>query len=101
MSIRQMLWSDMPLKFWESLTAGKPLVTTIEETLISNIHGLISTARNTYEFVNAIDFVINNDMSKKIQMGIELASENTWPLRVEEMERIIDEHRIGKIGIDA
>ena len=98
-SFEQANWINM-LKAWETMASGKVLVSSINRVDNPAVRKLILVADSSDDFIKNIDFVINNDLSKQIDEGIELARLNTWPIRVDKMEKTIEKYWIRKTQVD-
>lgn len=78
-----------PLKFFEYLASGKPVVTlglpALEKYSDYNVY-----TSDFSEFVQKIKYYLNNnDTSDEIERRIQLAKANTWGSKVTKMEEII------------
>ena len=83
----------MPIKFFEYLATGKPVVSTsIPE--IARFGDLIDTAASMEEFGMAIERRLANDPPAKRDYRIELAKANSWETRIREiLERLEETYR--------
>lgn len=84
-------YADQPLKMWEYLAAGKPIV-AVDQGCDYGLNEFIKFAKSNEGFVKAIEesLSINNDIELINKRKI-FARENSWDQRVEQMMRIIDE----------
>lgn len=81
-----------PLKFLEYLAAGKPVVSTaIDELVSGGFSDLISIAEDSEEFVSLIRKHLNADDPMERLRRIEYARENTWEKRADRIMRLIRE----------
>jgi teichuronic acid biosynthesis glycosyltransferase TuaH len=81
-----------PLKLFEYLGAGKPVVSTdFNLDLKSFTDNLVSYCSNADTFSTSIKQALNNDTPALKQMRIELAGHHTWEKRTEEFEKIIEQ----------
>ncbi len=82
-----------PTKLNEYLAMGKPVVSTdlpeINEFNNKN-KNIISIGKNFPEFLEAIDKELNSDNPEAINLRIEAAKKNSWPVRIEEMSSLIN-----------
>ncbi len=79
-----------PVKLYEYLAAGKPVLTTaLPEVFKFSDH--VAIANNKEEFVTLAAQEIVNDNSQKIQSRMMLAFANSWDLRFKQMLEIISE----------
>ncbi|MBF0278517.1 MAG: glycosyltransferase [SAR324 cluster bacterium] len=85
--------SMFPLKFFEYLAAGVPVVTTALPAL-DDYRNICSWCSDHEEFIEAISRALEMDpeLSRRVEQGIQLARENTWDKRVESMLRILDDY---------
>ncbi len=83
--------SMFPLKFFEYLAAGVPLVTTALPAL-DDYRNSCSWCVTKEEFIASIARVLTKDQEllERVEQGIQLARENTWDKRVESMLAILD-----------
>jgi glycosyltransferase involved in cell wall biosynthesis len=82
-----------PKKFYEYLAFGKPIVATMMPELERyEAEGILVRASDVNSFVSSlkkmIDFSNNSEFKKK---RLELAKENTWQKRYEEINKLIQE----------
>ena len=98
-SFHQVSWID-PLKALECMAMGKILITTIECVKNSEIQETLLKADTEDDFIKAINLVLNSDFSKQTAESIQFAKRNTWPIRVSEIEKIINEYWMRKNQIN-
>jgi glycosyltransferase involved in cell wall biosynthesis len=80
-----------PLKLFEYLGAGKPIVATDFNPDLNNFtEGLVSYCSNAATFSFAIKEALLNDSQQLKEKRIKLASQHTWDKRAVEFEIIID-----------
>ncbi|MCX5815369.1 MAG: glycosyltransferase [Proteobacteria bacterium] len=77
-----------PLKLYEYMAAGCPIVST-DVPEIRPYAGFVRVARSIDEFTNALRSVLNNDSFQLRQSLREEAKQHSWEVRVKEMIRII------------
>jgi len=80
-----------PLKLYEYLAAGKPVVSKPLAALES-FGDLVSAATDAAEWVDAIDEAIRGDSPERIARRQEAARQHTWDDRVEHIARLIADH---------
>ena len=82
--------SSFPLKFFEYLAAGKPVVTT-DIASLGEYEGsaICYTAHDTTEFIRLAEAGLAETGTDRARERVALARENTWDVRVEEISRII------------
>jgi glycosyltransferase involved in cell wall biosynthesis len=79
-----------PVKVYEMLAAGKPVVAVpLPELLTFAKHGLIRVANNAGEFVDAVEKSLRDDNQHKISLRKAFAAQNTWERRFTVLEREI------------
>jgi glycosyltransferase involved in cell wall biosynthesis len=81
-----------PLKLFEYLAAGKPVVArrTAELEPYSRIVSLVETAE---EFLEAIKASLQNNSDARIKARVKAARANTWEARIETLSEIILKHQ--------
>lgn len=86
-----------PLKFYEFMAAGKPIVTTALPSLLP--HGeTICIANSSDEFADGIACALADDNPDAREKRVELARQNTWHHRAQQIERYVFEAVISKCG---
>ena len=83
--------ASSPLKLYEYLAAGKPVVALKMEG-VSAFGDLIKLVETPEEFLQAIDSSLSEDQDNKIAARIAVARENTWEARIETISEIIQKH---------
>lgn len=78
-----------PIKLWEYLAAGKPIVAT-NVAGFRDYPGLVMTASGAEAFTSACRAALSEDASLPERRQSE-AARNTWGMRVERLERILEE----------
>lgn len=78
-----------PLKFFEYMASGKPIVSIPIDEITENYSDIVSVARSKEEFCNAITWELNNDTHERVYRRIEAAKEHTWDNHIERLSRII------------
>jgi len=73
-----------PIKLYEFLSAGKPIVAT-ELPSIQKLQDIIIIAKSYEAFLLGIEEAIQQDSEKLIQNRIEIAKQNTWETRVNKL----------------
>lgn len=80
-----------PLKLYQYLASGRPIVST-------NVAGLervrehILIANDRQEFIEHIETALQSDTVDRSAERIEVAKQNTWPVRVREMFDVVQKH---------
>lgn len=87
-----------PLKLFEYLGAGKPVVlTNFNKDLKEFTSGIVTYCEDSASFSEAISSELNSDSELKRQGRIEVAAENTWEKRASEFDKLIETY-LSKIG---
>jgi glycosyltransferase involved in cell wall biosynthesis len=79
-----------PMKFFEYLSAGKPVVSTRLPSL-EEYAGLCYLASEAGTFISSIEQALAEDSSANREARILLASENSWERRIETLSELIIE----------
>ncbi|MDI6736561.1 MAG: glycosyltransferase [bacterium] len=79
-----------PMKFFEYLATGKPIVLT-ELLAVSEYRNLCYIAKNKEEFVQYIEQALLENDVQLSKRRIEVAKENTWEVRINQMSGLIEE----------
>ena len=78
-----------PLKMYEYLASGLPIVSTdLPET--RKFKSTIRIAKNQHEFVEMIEKELKTDNSVKIKERLKIASRNCWKERIKQISELID-----------
>jgi hypothetical protein len=77
-----------PVKMYEYLATGKPIVST-ELPEPARYNDVIYIAKDKEEFVEKIEFALQEKDENLVKKRIQIAKENTWDKRVEEILNII------------
>ena len=83
----------MPIKFFEYMASGKPVVSTnIPE--LGKFSDLIDVTASTEQFATAIEQRLNDDPPEQRQWRIDFAKSNSWETRIREiLERLEETYR--------
>lgn len=73
-----------PLKFYEYLASGKPIV-SVSMPGVQSFADIVEISHNAEEFTAAIARAINDENSDKLKARLNKARENSWESRVEFM----------------
>ena len=84
------LWSEAcsPLKLFEYLAAGKPVVSN-ELEVIEPYRDVIAVARTDEEWLAAIDEALSSGGQGTVEARQAVARSNTWERRIEAIENLI------------
>ncbi len=89
--INEVTESIFPLKFFESLATGKTVISTPLPSL-KNYSKLIPMTGDYPQFVSYIDDALENDTPEQKQQRLNLAQENTYEKRIDEMDKIVQQN---------
>lgn len=93
--------SVFPIKFFECLATGKPLVITPLPAL-KEYHPYVEVGLSPSEFIDRIETVLRGDSCERRRERIELAKKNDWNMRIDSiLVRIHDTDLIRNLGIGA
>lgn len=81
--------SVFPIKFFEFLATGKPVVAMALPSL-QQFADKVHLAESYQGFIRAVDEAIKSDDPNKAKQRLELARKNTWEHRLEELSRLIE-----------
>ncbi len=80
--------SVSPLKLYEYMAAGKPVISTpLPE--VKKYSDAILISHDLNSFLKHIDFCLNNQINKILDKANEVVQQHTWDARVDGMSRII------------
>jgi glycosyltransferase involved in cell wall biosynthesis len=77
-----------PLKLYEYLAAGKPVVSKPLPGLAS-FSNVVSFATTAGEWIDAIDTAIRHDSDEAVARRQQVAQQHTWDMRVDAIGRLI------------
>lgn len=77
-----------PVKFYEYLSAGKPIV-AVELPELQPYSGYFLPVRRREDFVRQVEAALSTRTPEAIQARVELARQNTWPIRQAALEAAI------------
>jgi len=80
-----------PLKFFEYMASGKPIVSIPIDEIVENYSDVVSVAEGKEEYCKAITWELNNDTNERVQRRIEAAKEHSWDSHIEQLSQIISE----------
>ena len=88
--INELIKSVNPIKFYEYLAAGKPVISTpLPEIIRYKKKGIIEIVDDTDSFVETVKMILLNWDDGKRNVCLKIAQENTWQERVNQACRII------------
>jgi len=84
-----------PLKLYEYMAAGKPIVSS-DYPAARRFESVICISNNYDGFVQEIRKILRQKNHKNRYKQIEMAKNNSWDVRIDEMGSIIEKHRLEK-----
>ena len=91
-------WVTVPVKYFEYLIKGKPVVSTA----FSNFEGIpgeyYEIGHDYDEFVAKIEKSLQEDSAEKVQRRIDFAKDNSWQRRIGQMFEHINDTRSNKLS---
>jgi hypothetical protein len=88
--------SIFPAKIFECLAIGKPIVSTpLEELLI--FKNIIKLADTFPKFITCIQETLSGNNSEAVDQGINLAKQNSWKQRFEEINLILSSKNLNPL----
>ena len=78
-----------PLKFFEYLATGKPVVTTALPSL-KRYTDVVSIADSHEDFLNALKETLNKDTQEAKHERLRVARENTWENNIDNLSRLVE-----------
>ena len=83
-----------PLKFYEYLATGKPIVATPEPVQVLDYQDVVYIAKDEQEFVALCSKALLEQDTEKIEKRLKYAKACSWDSRVNEMTQILYDHRV-------
>ncbi|MBR5543288.1 MAG: glycosyltransferase [Oscillospiraceae bacterium] len=83
-----------PLKFYEYLATGKPVVSTPQPEQVLDYSDAVYIARGGEDFVLKCEEAMSEPNGEKTALRIEYARKCSWDERVSEMERILQQNGV-------
>ncbi|MDP8249255.1 MAG: glycosyltransferase [Candidatus Tritonobacter lacicola] len=80
-----------PIKFFEYMATGKPVVSTPLPSLLG-YSPLVSFGKSPTEFIGAVEEALREEDESIVRKRIETARENTWPGRIRRIMGLIEQH---------
>jgi glycosyltransferase involved in cell wall biosynthesis len=80
-----------PLKFYEYLATGKPVVSTREPLQVSDYADIVYIADNIEEFISKCRSALSEDDLDKVQKRMQAGKAASWDNRVNQMEKSLRE----------
>ncbi len=79
-----------PLKLFEYMACGKPVVSVPIKEVVANYSDIISIAGNSTEFCRAISRELKHDTEKRRMKRIKIAEQNSWENHIQQILYLID-----------
>ena len=89
--VNELTRSVNPVKLYEYLASGKPVVAA-ELDEINRYRDLVSTYRTKEELVGEVERALRDQDPEVARLRVQVAGENTWGHRVEEISRALSAH---------
>jgi len=77
-----------PLKFYEYLASGKPIV-SVDMPGVSDFSDVVEISKNSAEFINGIENALADETPEKLKSRLNKARENSWDSRAKFMQEKI------------
>jgi glycosyltransferase involved in cell wall biosynthesis len=87
-----------PLKLFEYMASGRPIVSVKIDEVARNYSELVSVANNKEEFCRAIEGELKNDMPERSKARIAIASQHGWDKHVEMISQLVNKAIIEKLS---
>lgn len=87
-----------PMKFFEFLATGKPIVATALPSL-SEFERIVKIAHSHEEFIAAVEQVLRDDPDHDREARLQAAEGHTWEARINQMMELIAERLRAKQGV--
>ncbi len=87
--------SSFPVKMFEYLATGKPILARAQEPL-RKYDSLVHLAESTSDFLDGIGMVLDERDASKAGVRMEIARNNTWEHRLQQIGTILEEALVRK-----
>jgi glycosyltransferase involved in cell wall biosynthesis len=90
--INRLTLASNPIKLYEYLAAGKPVVSTALPEVCENASGLVYIAKDSEDFIRKVEKAVKEAESPNrelIMRRIKFAKENSWEKRIETIEKLL------------
>jgi glycosyltransferase involved in cell wall biosynthesis len=90
--INKLTLASNPIKLYEYLATGKPVVSTALPEVCENASGLVYIARDEEDFIRKVEEAVKEAESPNkelIMRRINFAKENSWEKRIETIEKLL------------
>ena len=92
--INKLTLASSPIKLYEYLAAGKPVVSTALPEILSNASDIVLIGKDHKDFIQKVEAAVEataRDEESAITRRIEFAEANSWDERVQSMEKHLEE----------
>ena len=83
-----------PLKFYEYLATGKPIVSTPQPDQVLQYESIMQVARTPEEFIDCCAQAIEDTTPERVNARMEAGRQSSWDARVAQMESMLKEMKI-------
>ena len=92
--VNKLTIASNPIKLYEYLAAGKPVVSVaLPEIIIKNASSLVRVAQNGNEFIKQIQEAVNetktSENNREIFRRVSFAKRNSWEKRIDTIEKLL------------
>ena len=87
----QVKYAEFPAKLFEYMAARKPIV-AMDTFRAQDFGGVVDVAHTKEQFVECIGHLMGGDHTARVERGYQIASQNSWDVRVQQIGRIVEEH---------
>jgi glycosyltransferase involved in cell wall biosynthesis len=89
--LRDWIKSCNPLKLFEYMASGRPIVSVAIDEVADNYSEIASVAKDKEEFCKLIEWELKNDTPQRSKARIDIAMRHNWDEHVEIISRLINE----------
>ncbi len=83
-----------PLKFYEYLATGKPIVASPEPVQVLAYKDVVYIARDTQDFVTQCNLALTENDAQKVEGRLKYAKKCSWDARVDEITQVLLDYNI-------
>ena len=89
--INNITLASNPIKMYEYLAAGKPVISTALPEVISNASDVVYIGTDEQDFLRKVEAAIKENSNEATQGRVEFARKNSWENRVEVINQLLNE----------